>query len=405
MKRILFFFSIFFFSLNSYAIDLGGIKLNQNIDDYLIISEKEKNREIRIRKFDKEVRIFLNNSFNLSNKNKSTYKDFDIPFPDYFWDRYYIYEKDNKNVYINAYKQLNKPIIQSKFKTGECASLRKQFIKEEIGSKLSKKKIQYLRWTSRDYIKFKDRVIHTIEEDGVIYNYLFSCIYSIFYEDNEHYISNSFIVGINNNNQITNNIDNYLNAKELKAFNESLIKNFKIWGNYEISENYELNDKFYSLYTYRKKSTDLHFAELNRKEQERLEAEKKAIEERKRKEQEKLEAAKKAIEERKRKEQEKLEAEKKAIVMSEITLKARIYSCWSIPIGLPYEKDLKVRIKLKLNENGYVLSTKIIDYERMSDPIYKLVAESALRAIERCEPLNTLKSQEVTLNFAPKDMF
>ena len=34
--------------------------------------------------------------------------------------------------------------------------------------------------SEQDYIKFKDRVIHTIEEDGVIYNYLFSCIYSIF---------------------------------------------------------------------------------------------------------------------------------------------------------------------------------------------------------------------------------
>ena len=58
---------------NLFAISLDGLKLDQNIDNYLIISKEEKNSELRIRKFDKSIRIFLNNTFNLGTKNKNNY--------------------------------------------------------------------------------------------------------------------------------------------------------------------------------------------------------------------------------------------------------------------------------------------------------------------------------------------
>ena len=74
----------------------------------------------------------------------------------------------------------------------------------------------------------------------------------IFYDGEEHYISSSFIFGFNNKNQIQRKLDDYMNAKEIKIFNESLIKNFKIWGNFEIIENYKANDELYSLNDYRK---------------------------------------------------------------------------------------------------------------------------------------------------------
>ena len=51
---------ISFYTSSLFAVDLGGIKLNQNINNYLIISEEEKNKDIRIRKFDKNIRIFAN---------------------------------------------------------------------------------------------------------------------------------------------------------------------------------------------------------------------------------------------------------------------------------------------------------------------------------------------------------
>ena len=51
------------------------------------------------------------------------------------------------------------------------------------------------------------------------------------------------------------------------------------------------------------------------------------------------------------------------------------------------------------------MTNKIVDYEKMSDPIYKVVAESVIRALKLCEPFESLKGQEVILNFDPKEMF
>ena len=38
----------------------------------------------------------------------------------------------------------------------------------------------------------------------------------------------------------------------------------------------------------------------------------------------------------------------------EDALKAQIFGCWSIPLGLPYDENLLVRIKLKLKPDGSV---------------------------------------------------
>ena len=39
----------------------------------------------------------------------------------------------------------------------------------------------------------------------------------------------------------------------------------------------------------------------------------------------------------------------------EDALKAQIFGCWSLPLGLPYHKNLLVRIKLRLKQDGTVL--------------------------------------------------
>ena len=64
-------------------------------------------------------------------------------------------------------------------------------------------------------------------------------------------------------------------------------------------------------------------------------------------------------------------------------LKAQIFGCWSIPLGLPYNENLLVRIKLQLKPDGTVSKSEIIDHARMNKPgqgFYKVLAESALRA-------------------------
>ena len=96
----------------------------------------------------------------------------------------------------------------------------------------------------------------------------------------------------------------------------------------------------------------------------------------------------------------------------EDALKAQIFGCWSIPLGLPYNEDLLVRIKLLLEPDGSVTKTEIIDHARMNKPgqgFYKVLAESALRAVKLCQPLRVPSTgyerwKELQLNFDAREM-
>jgi len=96
----------------------------------------------------------------------------------------------------------------------------------------------------------------------------------------------------------------------------------------------------------------------------------------------------------------------------EDALKAQIFGCWSIPLGLPYNENLLVRIKLKLKPDGHVIKSEILDHVRMNKPgqgFYKVLAESALRAIQLCQPLRVPatgyeKWKDLQLNFDAREM-
>ena len=96
----------------------------------------------------------------------------------------------------------------------------------------------------------------------------------------------------------------------------------------------------------------------------------------------------------------------------EDALKAQIFGCWSIPLGLPYNENLLVRIKLMLEPDGSVTKTEILDHARMNKPgqgFYKVLAESALRAVKLCQPLRVPttgyeKWKELQLNFDAREM-
>ena len=96
----------------------------------------------------------------------------------------------------------------------------------------------------------------------------------------------------------------------------------------------------------------------------------------------------------------------------EDALKAQIFGCWSIPLGLPYNEDLLVRIKLQLNPDGTVSQSEILDHARMNKPgqgFYKVLAESALRAVKLCQPLRVPSTgyerwKELQLNFDAREM-
>ena len=96
----------------------------------------------------------------------------------------------------------------------------------------------------------------------------------------------------------------------------------------------------------------------------------------------------------------------------EDALKAQIFGCWSLPLGLPYQENLLVRIKLRLKSDGTVLRSEILDHARMNKPgqgFYKVLAESALRAIRICQPLRVPptgyeKWKDLQLNFDANEM-
>ena len=96
----------------------------------------------------------------------------------------------------------------------------------------------------------------------------------------------------------------------------------------------------------------------------------------------------------------------------EDALKAQIFGCWSLPLGLPYQENLLVRIKLRLKPDGTVLRSEILDHARMNKPgqsFYKVLAESALRAVRICQPLRVPPTgyerwKDLQLNFDANEM-
>ncbi len=102
----------------------------------------------------------------------------------------------------------------------------------------------------------------------------------------------------------------------------------------------------------------------------------------------------------------------KLTLSEEDALKAQIFGCWSIPLGLPYNENLLVRIKLKLKPDGTLIKSEILDHARMNMPgqgFYKVLAESALRAIQLCQPLKVPTSgyerwKNLQLNFDAREM-
>jgi outer membrane biosynthesis protein TonB len=96
----------------------------------------------------------------------------------------------------------------------------------------------------------------------------------------------------------------------------------------------------------------------------------------------------------------------------EDALRAQIFGCWTVPLGLPYDDDLLVRIKLELKQDGTINKSEVLDHERMNKPgqkFYKILAESALRAVRICQPLRVPQAgyekwKTIQLNFNPTEM-
>ena len=105
----------------------------------------------------------------------------------------------------------------------------------------------------------------------------------------------------------------------------------------------------------------------------------------------------------------------KKLTISEIdAIRRQIERCWSVPaaIGAKDVQEMSVQVRLKLNQDGTLRESRIVDRFRMeTNATYKAVAESALRAIRnpRCSGFNLPLQKfdvwkDMVLSFNPSDM-
>ena len=81
----------------------------------------------------------------------------------------------------------------------------------------------------------------------------------------------------------------------------------------------------------------------------------------------------------------------KLTLSEEDAIRAQFMQCWSIPIGIPFDDTMIVKIKISLNTDGSLLEPpEVLQHERMNKPsekYFRTLAESALRAVRRCDPI------------------
>jgi hypothetical protein len=87
----------------------------------------------------------------------------------------------------------------------------------------------------------------------------------------------------------------------------------------------------------------------------------------------------------------------------------QISPCWSIPGGAKDVQGMKIAVRIQLNQDGTLRGApRLEDTGKMSDPFYRAVAESALRALRNptCSPLKLPLDQydlwrDITFIFEP----
>lgn len=99
-----------------------------------------------------------------------------------------------------------------------------------------------------------------------------------------------------------------------------------------------------------------------------------------------------------------------AMTYNEIdALRAKISQCWNPPVGGLGADAIKVKLRLRLREDG-VLSRQPEVVNREGSPFFVAAADAAVRAVMLCQPyeLPTRKYalwRDMILNFDPREMF
>lgn len=98
------------------------------------------------------------------------------------------------------------------------------------------------------------------------------------------------------------------------------------------------------------------------------------------------------------------------LTQSEIdALRAQIQACWNPPVGAEKAQELIVRLRVKFRTDG-TLSAEPVLVNNGSSPYFRVAAESAMRAVRRCQPYTLPAAKyeiwrDVEVTFDPRDMF
>ena len=97
--------------------------------------------------------------------------------------------------------------------------------------------------------------------------------------------------------------------------------------------------------------------------------------------------------------------------LSEIdALRRQIERCWSVPAGARDAEDLVVKVRFSLNPDGSLRgSPVIVDGGIFRNEFHRVAAESALRAVLKCQPFKLpvekySRWRDMELTFNPKEM-
>jgi outer membrane biosynthesis protein TonB len=99
-----------------------------------------------------------------------------------------------------------------------------------------------------------------------------------------------------------------------------------------------------------------------------------------------------------------------AMTFNEIdALRARISQCWNPPVGGLGADAIKVKLRLRLREDG-ALSREPEVVNRAGSPYFRAAADAAVRAVMLCQPYNLPARKyalwrDMILNFDPREMF
>jgi colicin import membrane protein len=91
-------------------------------------------------------------------------------------------------------------------------------------------------------------------------------------------------------------------------------------------------------------------------------------------------------------------------------LRQRLGGCWSVPAGVDDPNALKVSVRFRLDRSGSLDGRPEVVRGGASSGPGRIAAESAVRAVQKCEPFNLPADKydtwaEIVVNFDPTDMF